>query len=148
MCFWRRKAKKNKKEAEVAAQVAVEQPTEEVVTEDGVDIEVVEDDQVDPVVEDAVVSEEVAEQEAATEEAAEENAQPNAPVKPRKKSYHIALREDGKWQVKLSKGGRALKLFRTQAEAIAFAKEKAKNQDGHIIIHKVDGKIRKQKYKY
>lgn len=62
------------------------------------------------------------------------------------KNYHISLREDGKWQVKLRKGEKALKLFDTQAEAIVFAKEKAKNQDGHITIHKVDGKIRKQKY--
>ncbi len=64
----------------------------------------------------------------------------------RPKNYHISLREDGKWQVKLRKGEKALKLFNTQAEAIAFAKEKAKNQEGHITIHKVDGKIRKQKY--
>ncbi len=62
------------------------------------------------------------------------------------KNYHIALRPDGKWQVKLSKGGKAIKLFDTQAEAIAFAKARAKSQDGHITIHKVDGKIRKQKY--
>lgn len=64
----------------------------------------------------------------------------------RPKNYHVSLREDGRWQVKLRKGEKALKLFNTQAEAIAFAKEKAKNQDGHITIHKVDGKIRKQKY--
>jgi len=62
------------------------------------------------------------------------------------KIYHIALRKDNRWQVKLGKGAKALKLFNTQAEAIAFAKEKAKNQDGHIMIHKVDGKIRKQRY--
>lgn len=63
------------------------------------------------------------------------------------KVYHISKRkEDNKWQVKFANGERALKLFNTQAEAIAFAKEKAKNQDGSISIHKVDGKIRKQKY--
>lgn len=64
-----------------------------------------------------------------------------------KKTYHISKRkEDNMWQVKFANGERALKLFKTQAEAIAFAKEKAKNQDGNISIHKVDGKIRKQKY--
>ena len=56
------------------------------------------------------------------------------------------MRDDGKWQVKFAKGNRALKLFDTQAEAIAFAKEKAENQDGAITIHKKDGKIRKQRY--
>ena len=63
------------------------------------------------------------------------------------KIYHISKRkEDGKWQVKFANGERALKLFDTQAEAIVFAKEKAKNQNGSISIHKVDGKMRKQKY--
>lgn len=65
----------------------------------------------------------------------------------RSKIYHISTRdEDGMWQVKLGKGERALKLFETQAEAIAFAKEKAGNQEGSIVIHKRDGKIRKQNY--
>ena len=88
------------------------------------------------------------EADATTEETAPaaEEATPAQPDKPRVKCYHISLREDGRWQVKLSKGARALKLFRTQAEAIAFAKEKAKNQEGYITIHKVSGKIRKQKY--
>ena len=63
------------------------------------------------------------------------------------KIYHVSKRkEDGKWQVKFANGQKALKLFNTQLEAIAFAKEKAHNQDGSISIHKVDGKIRKQKY--
>lgn len=66
--------------------------------------------------------------------------------KPAHKNYHVSLRDDGKWQVKFAKGEKALKLFDTQAEAIAFAKEKAKNQDGNITIHKTDGKIRKQNY--
>ena len=88
------------------------------------------------------------EADATTEETtpAAEEATPSQPDKPRVKCYHISLREDGRWQVKLSKGARALKLVRTQAEAIAFAKEKAKNQEGYITIHKVSGKIRKQKY--
>lgn len=64
----------------------------------------------------------------------------------RPKNYHVSLREDGKWQVKMAKGERALKLFDTQAEAIEFAKEKADNQEGSITVHKRDGKIRKQNY--
>lgn len=64
----------------------------------------------------------------------------------RPRNYHISKRDDGKWQVKFAKGERALKLFDTQSEAIAFAKEKAENQDGSITIHKKDGKIRKQRY--
>ena len=63
------------------------------------------------------------------------------------KRYHISKRkDDGKWQVKRAKGGRALKLFSTQAEAIAFAKERAERMDASVTIHKKDGKIRKQNY--
>ncbi len=109
-----------KKQAEQPA--SVEEPAEEqVATEaDDVEVEVVEDD-------------------------GEEEETPAA--KTTAKVYHVSLRrDDGLWQVKLGKGSRALKLFKTQAEAIAFAKEKAKNQEGRVVIHKVDGKIRKLRY--
>lgn len=60
------------------------------------------------------------------------------------KIYHISKRkDDSKWQVKFANGQKAIKLFDTQAEAIEFAKELAKNQDGSIRIHSVKGKIRK-----
>ncbi len=62
------------------------------------------------------------------------------------KKYHISLREDNKWQVKCEGAEKALKLFDTQNDAIAYAKSVADNQEGSIVIHKVDGKIRKQKY--
>ncbi|MFA6738838.1 MAG: DUF2188 domain-containing protein [Bacilli bacterium] len=63
-----------------------------------------------------------------------------------KTSYHISLREDGKWQVKRGAAEKALKLFETQKEAIDYAKSVADNQETSIVIHKKDGKIRKQKY--
>lgn len=62
------------------------------------------------------------------------------------RNYHVAKRADGKWQVKFAGGEKAIKLFDTQAEAIAYAKKLAANQDGSISIHKKDGKMRKQKY--
>lgn len=62
------------------------------------------------------------------------------------KRYHISLREDEKWQVKCEGAEKALKLFDTQKDAIAYAKSVADNQEGSIVIHKVDGKIRKTKY--
>ena len=63
------------------------------------------------------------------------------------KIYHISKRkEDGMWQVKFANGQKAIKLFKTQEEAIAYAKKLAVNQEGSISIHKVDGKIRKQNY--
>ena len=62
------------------------------------------------------------------------------------RNYHVAKRPDGKWQVKFAGGEKAIKLFGTQAEAIAYAKKLAVNQEGSISIHKKDGKLRKQKY--
>lgn len=117
------KAVEASKTAKTASEknVAPKAPKKEVVVEEVVDTKLAANDEVD--------------------EAGEESKNAN-----RAKNYHISLREDGKWQVKLRKGEKALKLFDTQAQAIAYAKEKAKNQDGHITIHKVDGKIRKQRY--
>ena len=62
------------------------------------------------------------------------------------KNYHVASRADGKWQVKLAKGEKAIKLFDTQAEAIAYAKSLAGRQEASISIHKKDGSMRKLKY--
>ena len=99
---------------------------------------------------------EVTEPEDEPENAAEEvtaapaaaEARPSADKKTASnKTYHISKRRDeNRWQVKIAGGAKAIKLFNTQAEAIAFAKERAKSQDGYITIHKVDGKIRKQRY--
>ncbi|MCD8295825.1 MAG: DUF2188 domain-containing protein [Clostridia bacterium] len=50
------------------------------------------------------------------------------------------------WQVKLAGGAKAIKLFKTQAEAIDLAKSLADSQDGRIVIHKEDGSFRKLTY--
>ena len=76
--------------------------------------------------------------------AAEEK--PAAAKKPAARNYHVSTRKDGKWQVKFAGGEKAIKLFDTQAEAIAYAKKLADNRDGSITIHKKDGKMRKQRY--
>ena len=72
--------------------------------------------------------------------------EPEEKKKETAKNYHVVKRADGKWQVKFAGGEKAIKLFATQAEAIAYAKKLAENQDGSISIHKKDGKLRKQKY--
>jgi uncharacterized protein YdaT len=63
-------------------------------------------------------------------------------------SYHVSKRkEDDMWQVKNAGSEKVLKLFKTQKEAIEYAKKLSDNQDGKMVIHKEDGKIRKQNYK-
>lgn len=64
------------------------------------------------------------------------------------KVYHISKRKaDNMWQVKMAKGAKAIKLFRTQAEAIEFAKKLAENQEARIVIHKEDGSFRNLTYR-
>lgn len=60
------------------------------------------------------------------------------------KVYHVSHHPtENKWQVKLAKGEKALKLFDTQLEAIQYAKEVSKSQGGSIRLHSVNGRIRK-----
>ena len=56
------------------------------------------------------------------------------------RSYHVAKREDGKWQVKYAGGQKAIKLFDTQAEAVEYTKKMANNQEGAMLVHNSKGK--------
>ncbi len=61
--------------------------------------------------------------------------------------YHVLYRkEDDKWYIKREGSDRIIRVLETQKEAIAYATIKAINQDTTIVIHKKDGKIRKQNY--
>ena len=74
-------------------------------------------------------------------------AKPAAKAKPAKKVsddatrvYHVAKREDGKWQVKFAGGEKAIKLFDTQMEAVVYVKKMSKNQNGKMLVHNSKGK--------
>ena len=54
--------------------------------------------------------------------------------------YHVAKREDGKWQVKFAGGEKAIKLFKTQKEALEYSKQMAENQGGAMLVHNSKGK--------
>jgi len=69
--------------------------------------------------------------------AEKKKAQPN--LKDGTRVYHVVKREDGKWEVKFAGGDKAIKLFKTQAEAVAYTKEMAKNQDGKMLVHNSKG---------
>ena len=78
----------------------------------------------------AVKDEKTAKAAPAQKDAAEEKEKAAA------RNYHVAKRPDGKWQVKFAGGEKAIKLFGTQAEAIAYAKKLAVNQEGSIPTQK------------
>lgn len=117
-----RKKKKAKKEVEV-------QP----VKQEEVKEEVQEEPEVEEVQEEKEVKEEV--------EVKEEK-----PEKKRKASNHITKHPQGGWQIKKSGASRALKKFRTQKEAIEYAKGLEETTGTAYVIHKADGKTRKKTY--
>jgi uncharacterized protein YdaT len=58
-----------------------------------------------------------------------------------RKVYHVAPSDD-RWEVKAEGAQRATKLTDTKKEALAAAKDLAKNQKpSQVIIHKMDGTI-------
>ncbi len=61
-----------------------------------------------------------------------------------KSSNHITKHPSGGWQIKKSNSERAFKKFRTQKEAIEFAKNLEVTTGVEFIIHKADGNPRKK----
>ena len=53
--------------------------------------------------------------------------------------YHVVKRSDGKWEVKYAGGKKAIKLFKTQKEAIEYSKVMAENQGGAMLVHNSKG---------
>lgn len=76
----------------------------------------------------------------------------NDAVKKESFKYHISQNKDDKseffkqWRVRKSGSDKTIKYFKTQKEAISYAKQLADNNDASIVIHKEDGSIRKQNY--
>lgn len=66
-----------------------------------------------------------------------------------KKIYHVSKREDDEgsreWKVFIQGSDKVIKLFPTQAEALAYAKQLQDNskEEVTIMLHGLDGKIRK-----
>lgn len=74
----------------------------------------------------------------------EDNMNKKVEAKKSSKVYHVSHHPtEDKWQVKLAKGEKAIKLFDTQLEAIQYAREVSKSQGGSIRLHSVNGRIRK-----
>lgn len=61
--------------------------------------------------------------------------------------YHVSKRDnDGReWKVFIQGSTKVIKLFATQAEALAYAKDLCKKKDdgSYVMLHGLDGKIRK-----
>ncbi|MDX9808232.1 MAG: DUF2188 domain-containing protein [Acholeplasma sp.] len=66
--------------------------------------------------------------------------------------YHISMNKDDqspyfkKWRVRKEGSTKTIKYFDTQKEAITYATDLAEKANTSVVIHKVDGSIRKQDY--
>lgn len=79
--------------------------------------------------------------------AEEEKAKAQKPSK-----YHVSQNKDAKsdayrkWRVRKEGSQKTIKYFDTQKEAIAFAEDLAESNNSSVVVHKLDGTIRKQNY--
>ena len=60
------------------------------------------------------------------------------------KNQHVTPHPDGGWQVKGEGNSRATVRTDTQAEAIAVAREIARNQESELFVHGMNGRIRER----
>lgn len=66
--------------------------------------------------------------------------------------YHVSQNKDSKsenykmWRVRKQGSNKTIKFFKTQKEAIEYAEDLAEKAGSSVVIHKMDGKIRKQNY--
>ncbi|MBQ5342270.1 MAG: DUF2188 domain-containing protein [Oscillospiraceae bacterium] len=86
-----------------------------------------------------------AKKEAAPKEAAKKEEKPKAPAKTQMVIPHKnAKGEQDGWQVKVKGSTKATKVFRTKAEAEAFAKDLTKKQGSTMIRQKKTGAFQKK----
>ena len=158
--FKKRKAKKLAEEAKLAQanqakvqETKVEEPKVEKVVEPKVEepkVEKVVEPKVEKAVEpkvEKVVEPKEEKTVTATEKPETNNTKPEKP-----KKYHVSQnKEEGtenfkKWRVRKEGSTKTIKFFDTQKEAIAYAEELAESAGSSVVIHKLDGSIRKQDY--
>lgn len=69
-----------------------------------------------------------------------------------RRTYHVSQEKDEKspyykkWRIRLANSSKSIRFYDTQKEAIEEAEELARKYKGSIVIHKLDGTMRKQNY--
>ena len=153
MCFFR---KRRERQRALAAEMAAkkEQEVQKVVQETKVDEdkpEVVVDQKVEtkPEVKPEVKEEPKVNKGQETPLEAEDKPSSKTTKIPK---YHVSQNKDEdsenfkKWRVRKEGSTKTIKFFDTQKEAIAFAEQLAESAGSSVVIHKLDGSIRKQDY--
>ena len=79
-------------------------------------------------------------------------AEEEKPKSTKPPKYHVSQNKDQKsesfrkWRVRKEGSQKTIKFFDTQKEAIAYAEDLAGNNKASVVVHKLDGSIRKQNY--
>lgn len=156
MCFFRRRKQANLKAKKEAAQKV--EPKEEKVVKAPKEEKAVVQPKVEPKPAEKKAAPAPVEKKAAPEVTKKEVEKPaekeveSAEGKKTPPKYHVSQNKNPKsehykkWRVRLAGSDKTIKFYDTQKEAIEAAKEFAENNDGSVVIHKVDGSIRKQDY--
>ncbi|MCF7930222.1 MAG: DUF2188 domain-containing protein [Acholeplasmataceae bacterium] len=86
------------------------------------------------------------------EKKVEAPAQDETKKEPKPAKYHVSQNKDPKsdnhrnWRVRKEGSEKTIKFFSTQKEAIEYAESLAVTAGSSVVIHKLDGSIRKQSY--
>ncbi len=73
-------------------------------------------------------------------------------TKEKVRNYHVSMNKDEasehykQWRVRKEHSDKTIKYFKTQKAAIDHAESLAESQGASVIIHKMDGSIRKKHY--
>ncbi len=73
--------------------------------------------------------------------------------KPKPRKYHVSYNKDSEsehykmWRVRKEHSEKTIQYFKTQKEAIEYAETLAEHAGSSVVIHKMDGSIRKQNYR-
>jgi uncharacterized protein YdaT len=161
MCWFKRRKQKKAQEAKLAAQnnekaVVVEPKVEEPKPEVVIDKKVQEKVEPKPIIKEEPkpeVKKEPQKEEVKPVPVQEEVEDEKDTSKVNKVAkYHVSQNKDDKsdnfkkWRVRKEGSTKTIKFFDTQKEAIEFAEQLAESAGSSVVIHKVDGSIRKQDY--
>ena len=58
------------------------------------------------------------------------------------KAQHVAPNPRGGWSVRRTGATRAARVFRTESEAMRYAREKAREERSDLFVHRDDGTVR------
>jgi hypothetical protein len=61
-----------------------------------------------------------------------------------KNDHHVVRNPKGGWSVLRSGASRATRVFRTQKDAVSFAKKQARKDSTELYVHRRDGTIQER----